>query len=126
LPTFFLWEGVVYYLEPEAVNASLDTVGSQCASGSAIAFDYFSPEAFGAEGPLILRVAGKMLQASGEPLRSGIPTDPPARAQVVHAVGAHGLTLERYEPFGEESANKKPFGRLVVAVSNVRLWLNTT
>lgn len=59
----------------------------------------------------------KELEAMGEPVPFGIPTDPLAGGQVAKLVGAHGLTLERYEPFGKESANRKPFGGLAVAVS---------
>jgi len=111
LPTFFLWEGIIYYLETEAVHATLNAINSQCAGGSAIAFDYYSSE-------FIMRDLAKTTRVIyGEPLQFGIPTDPPARQQVSNLLETHKLKLERYEPFGEESANKKPFGGLVVAVS---------
>jgi O-methyltransferase involved in polyketide biosynthesis len=119
LPTFFLWEGVIYYLEPEAVYATLDAASSQGTDGSAIAFDYLSQEMIEGRGSLFVRYSIKVLQATGEPLLFGISTDPPARQQVATLLEAHRLTLERYEPFGEESANKKPFGGLVMAVSNM-------
>ncbi|MCG8346956.1 MAG: hypothetical protein MI924_04165 [Chloroflexales bacterium] len=45
------------------------------------------------------------------------PPNPPAREQVAKLLVAHGLKLERWEPFGEECANKKPFGGVVAAVS---------
>lgn len=109
-PTFFLWEGVIYYLEAEAVHATLDAISSQCAGGSAIAFDYYGSE-------YIIRNLAKVTRLSGEPLQFGVPTDPPARQQVVNLLEAHGLKLERFEPFGEESADSKPFGGLAVAVS---------
>ncbi len=40
LKTLFLWEGVSYYLNAEAVDATLVWVRSNSASGSAIIFDY--------------------------------------------------------------------------------------
>jgi methyltransferase (TIGR00027 family) len=38
--TLYLWEGVSYYLEPEAVDATLGFVGRSSHPESAIAFDY--------------------------------------------------------------------------------------
>lgn len=117
LPTFFLWEEVIHYLEADAVDATVDAVSSQCAGGSAIAFDYLSRETVEGTGSFVFSLTVKYLQAVGEPWLSGISTDSPAREQVANLLEAHGLRLERYEPFGEESANEKPFGGLVVAVS---------
>ena len=39
--TFFLWEGVTYYLPESAVKDTLDFVRDHSASGSRFAFDYF-------------------------------------------------------------------------------------
>jgi methyltransferase (TIGR00027 family) len=41
--TFFLWEGVTYYLNAEAVDSILTWVRSHAAVGSAILFDYKYP-----------------------------------------------------------------------------------
>ena len=38
--TFFLWEGVTMYLEPEAVDSTLAFIHSSAAEGSIVAFDY--------------------------------------------------------------------------------------
>jgi methyltransferase (TIGR00027 family) len=38
--TLFLWEGVIYYLDPESVDATLEFVNSSSHSESIIAFDY--------------------------------------------------------------------------------------
>ncbi len=38
--TLFIWEGVTYYLPPEAVDTTLNFIKSNSASGSTIAFDY--------------------------------------------------------------------------------------
>ena len=40
LKTFFIWEGVIYYLHPEAVDNTLDFVKLNSPPGSTIAFDY--------------------------------------------------------------------------------------
>src|SRR5262249_45673200 len=39
-PTFFVWEGVTYYLERATVEATLATLSRGCAKGTRIAFDY--------------------------------------------------------------------------------------
>jgi len=40
LKTLFIWEGVSYYLEKEAVDATLEFIGRVAHPGSAVAFDY--------------------------------------------------------------------------------------
>ena len=55
-PTFVLWEGVTYYLEAQAVNATLQTVATQLARGSAIAFDYFAKHIIEGDTSLLLRL----------------------------------------------------------------------
>jgi len=43
--TVFLWEGVTYYLQPAAVDATLAWIRSNSAARSAILFDYIDAEA---------------------------------------------------------------------------------
>jgi methyltransferase (TIGR00027 family) len=65
--TFFLWEGVTYYLPESAVKDTLHFVRDHSAAGSRIAFDYF-----GANNPAInnpLHVYARW----GEPLLFGFP-----------------------------------------------------
>jgi methyltransferase (TIGR00027 family) len=38
--TLFLWEGVTYYLEPDSINTTLESIKRISHKGSAIAFDY--------------------------------------------------------------------------------------
>ncbi|MCP4020202.1 MAG: SAM-dependent methyltransferase [Desulfobacteraceae bacterium] len=40
--TLFIWEGVTFYLSPEAVDATLKFIKSNSLSGSAVAFDYIA------------------------------------------------------------------------------------
>jgi methyltransferase (TIGR00027 family) len=120
VPTFFLWEGVVHYLEEEVVHATLDAVSAQAARGSVIAFDYASREIVEGSGSPLFRLAVKSLQAMGETWRFGISTRPPARKQVADLLEAHGLELERYEAWGPESRKRTPFGGMAVAVSSGR------
>jgi methyltransferase (TIGR00027 family) len=67
--TFFLWEGVSYYLPESAVKDTLHFVRDHSAPGSRIAFDYF-----GATNPAInnpLHVYARW----GEPLLFGFPNN---------------------------------------------------
>jgi methyltransferase (TIGR00027 family) len=40
--TFFIWEGVTYYISAEAVESTLDFIAEQSAPGSSVVFDYMS------------------------------------------------------------------------------------
>lgn len=50
-PTFVLMEGLTYYLDREAVEASLRTVATQLAKGSAVSFDYVGRHIAEENGP---------------------------------------------------------------------------
>lgn len=67
--TFFLWEGVTYYLPESAVKETLRFVRDHSAAGSRIAFDYF-----GASNPSINNPTHQYARW-GEPLLFGFPTD---------------------------------------------------
>lgn len=117
LPTFFLWEGVSYYLTEDAALATLDTMSSQCAKGSAIAFDYASKEIVDGVGPKSFQRLMKNLERAGEPWLFGVSTASPARERVAELLAEHHLALARYEPCGAESDEEQPFVGLVVAES---------
>lgn len=81
--TFFIWEGVTYYLPEAAVRDTLQYIANNAAAGSTIATDFAyqsfidkigkppSPD----DPPLVRAVLGmtKRLAESGEPWLSGIP-----------------------------------------------------
>lgn len=68
LSTLFIWEGVTYYLAPEAVAATLDFIKSNSAVGSSVAFDYIGlwPGIFDAYGVKEL-IEFNAANQSGEP-----------------------------------------------------------
>lgn len=69
-PSFFSWLGVVPYLVPEAVMATLGFIAS-CPKGSGVVFDYMiDPKSMSLRERLLLKGIGTVTQASGEPLRS--------------------------------------------------------
>jgi methyltransferase (TIGR00027 family) len=65
--TFFLWEGVTYYLPESAVKDTLHFVRDHSAAGSRIAFDYF-----GATNPSLNNPLHQYARW-GEPLLFGFP-----------------------------------------------------
>ena len=67
--TFFLWEGVTYYLPESAVKDTLHFVRDHSASGSRIAFDYFGANNPSLNSPL------HQYARWGEPLLFGFPRD---------------------------------------------------
>jgi methyltransferase (TIGR00027 family) len=67
--TFFLWEGVTYYLPESAVKDTLHFVRDHSAAGSRIAFDYFGASNSGINNPR------HTYARWGEPLLFGFPND---------------------------------------------------
>ncbi|MCA9599053.1 MAG: class I SAM-dependent methyltransferase [Myxococcales bacterium] len=63
LPTTWLWEGVVMYLDAAAIDATLSVVKRRSAVGSRIAVVYHSPG-------LLLWLVRPMVRRLGEPIRS--------------------------------------------------------
>ncbi|MCP4673383.1 MAG: class I SAM-dependent methyltransferase, partial [Desulfobacula sp.] len=73
--TLFILEGVIYYLEKESVEQTLDFIVDNSAEGSKLAFDYFPPEVI---DETTTEQLGKKMQKNakklGEPLKFGIAT----------------------------------------------------
>lgn len=67
--TFFLWEGVTYYLPESAVKDTLHFVRDHSASGSRIAFDYFGASNRAVNNP------NSLYAGWGEPVLFGFPND---------------------------------------------------
>ncbi len=119
LPTFFLWEGVTYYLDKPAIDATLAAVGQQCAPGSQIAFDYFDEQFSAGQGSFFARGAGMAVRAIGEPFTFGISTHTPAQQALEALLSPHGLSLSHSELLGTAPASTRPFGGLALA-KNIR------
>lgn len=76
LKTFFIWEGVTYYISARAANETLDFVARRSGPGSAVVFDYFPPSV--ADGTCKLREARAMraiFKELGESLTFGVDPD---------------------------------------------------
>jgi methyltransferase (TIGR00027 family) len=71
--TFFIWEGVSYYLSPADVDRTLAFIAKCSPAGSAVVFDYFPPSVIDGtcrfEEAVVLRQALKLM---GEEIKFGI------------------------------------------------------
>jgi methyltransferase (TIGR00027 family) len=113
--SFFLWESVTMYLDREAVESTLRKIAGT-ASGSVVAFDYFSAELL-EDRSLFMRYARAVLDAVGEPFGSfGIDSTPPVRERVAAFLAACGLSLEEQRNFGQETDRKHALAGFAVAI----------
>lgn len=117
-PTLVVWEGVTYYLEEETVARTFQTVATELAQGSAIAFDYAANHIIEGDASLPFRLALIELELLREPWRFGIPTDPPAEEQLAELLQQHGLALAEFEPFGNGDGSQRLDGGLALAVND--------
>ncbi len=77
LPTFFSWLGVVPYLEPQAIRATLETVAAAAGTTGGVVFDFIAPPR---RSQLLLRLIlwlrGRRVARLGEPFRAPLaPAD---------------------------------------------------
>ncbi len=88
LQSLFIWEGVVAYLKPKAVDSTLAWVRANSASGSSIIFDYIYSSAFSGKNTRAeVRLSQLTHRISGEPLVFGIERD-----QIVNFLSERGFT----------------------------------
>lgn len=113
-PALFLWEGVVMYLDREAVEDTLRKIGS-CASGSVVAFDYFTTEVLSSQA-LYWRFARASTRAAGEPLKFGIDSTPPSSERLAEVLQSCGLSLGEHRTLGKETAGKRAWGGFAIAI----------
>jgi len=73
-PTIWIWEGVTLYLQPAAVEATLDVVAARSAPGSTLLMTYLTPDL--AERPPVPRPLLRAgFRAIGEPVRATFTAD---------------------------------------------------
>ena len=111
--TFFLWEGVVMYLDRAAVQDTLRKIAGT-APGSVVAFDYFTSEALTSTAPY-WRMARVSTRAAGEPIKFGIDSTPPSRERLAEFLASCGLTLREQRTLGQETKEERAWGGFAVA-----------
>ena len=117
-PTFVLMEGLTYYLHREAVEATLRTVATQLAKGSAVSFDYLGRQIIENNGPLFYRLLIPLGRLMGVGWVFGISTDSPAEGQLATFLGQNGLRLTRFEAVGRADSKYGLVGGLVLATND--------
>jgi methyltransferase (TIGR00027 family) len=113
-PTFFLWEGVTYYLSREAMERTFRTIGTS-APGSVVVFDYATDaniEAY--RRPLGLLAKG-YLKAVREPQTFWISSESPVKKSLAALMQEYGLSLRDQLNFGHETKRKRSRGGLAAA-----------
>jgi methyltransferase (TIGR00027 family) len=113
-PTLFLWEGVMPYLEKQAVEATLRKI-ARTAKGSVVAFDYFTTEPLESRA-LYWRYARAGTSAAGEPLKFGIDSTPPSRDHLAELLRSCGLSLGEQRTLGKETEGKRAWGGFATAM----------
>ena len=113
-PALFLWEGVLIYLDREAVEDTLRKVAS-CAKGTLLAFDYYSSVSLESDRAY-WRFARASTKAAGEPLKFGIDSTPPLHDRTAELLASCGLTLLEQRTLGDESQTERAWGGFAVAV----------
>ena len=112
-PALLLWEGVMIYLEREAVEATLRKVAG-LAKGSLLAFDYFTSEALDSQS-LYWRYGRWATKAAGEPLKFGVDSTPPSRERLAELLGSCGLALGEQQTLGKETDGKRAWAGFATA-----------
>jgi methyltransferase (TIGR00027 family) len=113
-PAIFLWEGVIMYLDREAVLATLRKIAGT-ARGSVVAFDYFTTESLESQA-FYWRFARASTKAAGEPLKFGIDSTPPSRVRLAEVLQSCGLSLVEHRTLGQETDGKRAWGGFATAI----------
>jgi methyltransferase (TIGR00027 family) len=113
-PALFLFEGVMMYLDKEAVEDTLRKIAST-AKGSVVAFDYITTEPLESHA-LYWRYARTMTRAAGEPLTFGIDSTPPSSERLVEFLRSCGLSLGEQRTLGQEAEGKHAWGGFAAAI----------
>jgi methyltransferase (TIGR00027 family) len=113
-PALFLWEGVIIYLDPQAVEDTLRKVAG-CAKGTLLAFDYYTSVSLESD-EMFWRFARASTKSAGEPLKFGVDSTPPSRERLSELLRSCGLTLLEQRTLGSEAGTDRAWGGFAIAV----------
>jgi methyltransferase (TIGR00027 family) len=113
--TFFIWEGVIEYLEASAVESTLQFIAKNSAPGSSVVFDYCPPSVVDGtytKDPYAAHLT-RFLASLGEPFKFGIDPDKCSSYLKNHGLKqvsnvGHDYLVKNYMT----GSNGKPFGTL--------------
>ncbi|MEL6902660.1 MAG: SAM-dependent methyltransferase [Cyanobacteria bacterium J06606_4] len=112
--TFFLWEGVTYYLTELAIKDCLNNIAKIAAEGSSIAFDFFSKQLITGESSWWLKPGLQLLDWINEPFQFGIDTTKDSREELSKLLKGTGFQIDSLQLMGELN-HRQAFGGLTVA-----------
>ncbi|MEO0646816.1 MAG: SAM-dependent methyltransferase [Cyanobacteria bacterium J06650_10] len=98
--TFFLWEGVTYYLTEKIVVESIQAMDAVCGRGSAIAFDFFPKHFLQGQDFWWMPAAMNVLDWIGEPFRFGPDTAIGNEAAIAQLLTGTGFKLSKLQMMG--------------------------
>lgn len=113
-PTFFLWEGVTYYLSREAMEKTFRTIATS-APGSVVVFDYATDAVIEMYRNPLRRLHKAFLKAVREPQTFWISSEPPVKDTLATLMNTYGLSLREHLSWGHETQRKRLPGGLAVA-----------
>ena len=111
-PTFFLWEGVTYYLSREAMEKTFRTIASS-APGSVLVFDYATDANIEARRKPLGVLHKALLKAIREPQTFWIPSE---RKYLAALMQEYGFSMREQLDYGRETKRKRLRGGLAAAV----------
>jgi len=114
-PTFFLWEGVTYYLSRDAMESTFRTIATS-APGSVVVFDYGTDANHKASHRLLCHLDKAVMTAIREPQTFWISSEPPVQKHIAALLDAYGFSLREHLNYGRETKRKHSFGGLAAAV----------
>ena len=113
--TFFLWEGVTYYLSREAMEKTFRTIAT-VAPGSVVVFDYGTDANIKRYRRPLGRLGKAFLKAVREPQTFWISSEPPVKKNLAALMDAYGFSLREQLDYGRETRRRRAFGGLAAAV----------
>ena len=114
-PTFFLWEGVTYYLNREAMEKTFRTIAT-IAPGSVVVFDYATDANLKASRRPFRHLDKAILKVVRESQTFWISSEPPVKKNLAALLDAYGLSLREHLNYGRETKRQRSFGGLAAAV----------
>lgn len=115
--TFWLWEGVTYYLPEAAVVDSLWSMAQVSGEGSAIAFDFFPQHFITGESAWWMPAATGLLDWIGEPFLFGVDMKNGNEAGVRQLLAGTGFELSELQMMGTRGGGAG-FCGLAIATRN--------
>ena len=113
-PTFFLWEGVTYYVSREAMEKTFRIIATS-APGSVVVFDYATDANIEARRKPLGVLHKALLKAIREPQTFWISSEPPVKKHLAALMQEYGFSIREQLEYGRETKRKRSFGGLAAA-----------